>query len=144
MQLKLLKQFYCDECGEVIHNIEDGWLEWIDDYKNPIHGFRIVHLSSASPRKRTGNNCYYPENANVSDMHLYYFTGSDGLSHLLALFNRNLRHKSELIEIIKRLHLPYYEEARFYLERAIDDSFIDRGDLSEDSLKQLLEEYATD
>ena len=37
MRLRPLEQFICDECGELIEKLEDGWLEWIDDCKNPIH-----------------------------------------------------------------------------------------------------------
>ena len=33
MKLKPLQQFICDECQGVIEKVDDGWLEWFDDYK---------------------------------------------------------------------------------------------------------------
>ena len=144
MKLRPLEQFICDECGELIEKIEDGWLEWIDDRKKPIHAFRIVHASGASPRKNSGKNCYYPESSNISDMHLDVFSQINGLAVLLSFFERNLGTPKELAEIIRRLHIPHYEQARRYLKKAISDGFIDNIDCSQDDLKRVIEEYGND
>lgn len=144
MKLKPLEYFICDECGELIEKLQDGWLEWIDDCKNPIHGFRIVHVSGASPRRNSGKNCYYPESSNISDMHLDFFSQIDGLAVLLSFFERNLGTPKELAEIIRRLHIPHYEQARRYLKRAISNGFIDNIDCSQDDLKRVIEKYGND
>jgi len=144
MKLKPLQQFICDECGDVIEKVDDGWLEWFDDTKNPIHGFRIVHVSGASPRFKKGGNCYYPESSALSDNHLEHFTGIDGLAWLLSLFDRNLGDPRELAEIIRRIHILYYEEARQYLERAYNHGFIDSKDYSQYDLKRVIQEYGND
>jgi hypothetical protein len=144
MKLRPLEQFICDECGELIEKPEDGWLEWIDDCKNPIHGFRIVHADGASPRRNSGKNCYYPESSDISDMHLASFSKIDGLAILLSFFERNLGTPKQLAEIIRRLHIPHYEEARRYLERATSDCFIDNIDSSQTDLKRVIEEYGND
>ena len=144
MKLKPLQQFICDECQGVIERIEDGWLEWFDGLENPIRGFRIVHFSGASPRFKKGGNCYYPESSEVSDLHLEAFTGSDGLALLLSFFERNLSDPNELAEIIRRLHIPHYEEARHYLERAYTAGIIDNKVYGQEDLKRVIKEYSNE
>jgi hypothetical protein len=143
IKMKPLKQFVCDECGQIIKNINDGWFEWIDLKGDDIHGFRIVHFSGASPRFKQGKNCYYPEHLGISDNHLKYFTGEDGLGYLLSLFERRLRDPKEVIEMIRRLHIPHYEEARFFFKRAIDEGFIACFDDTQDTLKKIISKYST-
>lgn len=143
MKLKPMEQFICDECGEVIEKIEDGWLEWIDVLNKPIYGFRIVHVSGRSPRFMNGGNCYYPEGCEVSDMHLNEFIGFDGLAYLLSFFDRNLRDPKEVVEIVRRLHISHYEEARQYFKKAINDGFIDSRDNNQNDLKRVIKEYGS-
>jgi len=144
MKLKPLQQFICDECQGVIEKIEDGWVEWFNGHENPIHGFRIVHASGVSPRSKEGGNCFYPESPYVSDLHLDVFTGSDGLAFLLSFFQRNVSDPNELIEIIRRIHIPYYEEARHYLERAYYNKIIDNKVYGQEDLKRVIKEYVND
>ena len=133
MSLKPLSQFICDQCGLLIENADDGWLEWYDDCENPAHGFRIVHA---------GRRCYYPERADISDNHLIYFTGKDGLPILLNLFKRKgVADQNELAEIIRRLHIPYYEEARRYWDRAVSEGMIDNEDYRQAELQAVIKEY---
>lgn len=147
MKLKPLEQFICDSCRKKIEKIEDGWLEWQheprgpDKQEKPLHGFRIVHHSSASPRKEEDNYCYYPEGPSVSDLHLRYFTGVDGLAMLLSFFDRNLADPGELAEIIRRLHIPRYEEARPFLDRAIKDAIVDGRDCTQNDLGKIIKRY---
>ncbi|PTK09479.1 hypothetical protein [Staphylococcus saprophyticus] len=120
-----LKQWYCDHCGEVINDPNDGWLEWhhesgeIGNYE----GYRIVHHDK---------KCMYDasrlfrENKSLSDMHLTSYIGPDGLVSLLSMIEFNdVKDNSELIEIIRRLHIPYYEEARKYHHVANEEGFFD-------------------
>lgn len=123
-----LKQWYCDKCGEIIDKEEDGWLEWYHEYDDDMvyrsdQGFRIVHHD-----KRCMYNSRAMHNANkgVSDMHLEDFTGPNGLANLLSSIElEKCKDNKELIEIIKRLHLPYYEEARRYHDKAEMNGFFD-------------------
>jgi hypothetical protein len=141
MKLKPLQQFICDECGEVIKKVEDGWLEWIHERRGPIHGFRIVHIVRASPRFKKGGSCYYPDRLNASDNHLIYFAGPDGLSVLLSFLEKKLSDPRELADIIRRLHVPHYEEARPYLEQARDAGIIRSIEYSQEELKAVIKEY---
>jgi len=77
-------------------------------------------------------------------MHLEFFQKTDGLAVLLSFFERNLGTPKELAEVIRRLHIPHYEEARRYLERAIKDGFIDSIGSSQADLKRVIQEYGND
>ena len=144
MKLKPLHQFICDECEKLIEKVEDGWLEWLNPPDKPVYGFRIVHVAGASPRFSQGGNCYYSESSEVSDNHLYYFAGADGLALLLSFFEMNLADPKELAEIARRIHVPHYEEARPYLEKALNDGIISSRDYSQEDLKRVIEEYGKD
>ena len=141
MKLNPLLQFICDECKGVIEKIEDGWLEWFDGNENPLHVYRIVHTSKASPRFEKGGSCYYPESSDVNGLYLKVFTGSDGLALLLSFFERNLADSNEVAENIRRLHIPYYEEARHYLEKAYVDRIIVDKVYGQEDLKKIIKAY---
>ena len=136
-----LNQFICDECGSLIVKSEDGWLEWFDDYETAVKGFRIVHHSSVSPKGENGGDCYYPRKAKVSDGHLTHYMGIDGLAFLLSKFDRDLEDPKELAEIIRRLHIPHYEEARLFFDRAYKDGLIDSMDHDQKNLLMIINEY---
>lgn len=123
-----LEQWCCDHCGEKIERVEDGWLEWYRDIRSEEpnfkgKGFRIVHHS---PKCMYDSREMYRENKLTADMHLEDFTGPDGLVYLLSFIeNQRVEDPSELIEIIRRIHTPYYEEARKYHHEAEADGFFD-------------------
>ena len=144
MKLNSLQQFICDECQGVIEKIDDGWVEWFNGDENPLHGFRIVHGSKASSRFKKGGNCYYPESSNASGLQLKVFTGSDGLALLLSFFGRKLSDPNEFAEIIRRIYIPHYEEARHYLEKAYTSGIIDDKVYGQADLKKVINEYIND
>lgn len=55
----------------------------------------------------------------VEDLPLNSFAGPDGLMMLLRLLEEGRLPKGEVIEMIKRLHIPGYERARHYFAEAI-------------------------
>jgi len=67
----------------------------------------------------------------------------DGLAYLLSIFDRNLRDSKELVDIIKRLHIAYYEEARLLLKRALEEGFIDCRDDTQVTLKGVIAKYGS-
>jgi hypothetical protein len=145
MQLEPLKQWLCDNCGLIIERAEEGWLEWYEDTEsNQSAGFRIVHhdtLCQYDSSKLDGKN------KSVSDGHLQNFTGYDGFSILLGMFDyANLADNHELTEIIRRIHLPNYEEARLYWDRAKEDGVIfgereSVPDYFQDTLRGIINRY---
>ena len=125
MKLLPLQQFKCDACGQIIARPDVGWVEWLagPTRGTKAHGFRIVHNS---------NRCQYPTSGRVHDMHLTHLLGPDGLAILLTLVapggrtgNREdgVESLEEWGEIVRRLHVPYYEEARQYWSDAEADGF---------------------
>jgi hypothetical protein len=145
MPLEPLKQWICDHCHDLIEKADDGWLEWYqDEATKKLAGFRIVHHSE---------KCQYDDSRpewrhrSLSDNHLQYFTGYDGLAQLLVLFDyEKFEDPYQLTDVIRRIHLPYYEEARQYWERAKEDGLLygerytDR-DYFQDKLIAIIERY---
>ena len=67
-----------------------------------VHNEDECHQHTDHPRRR--------------DNHLDYFIGPNGLQFLLDLLNRNggktIGDMSNFVTVMKRLHVPYFEEAR--------------------------------
>ncbi len=125
MKLLPLQQFKCDVCGQIIARPEVGWVEWLagPTHGTKAHGFRIVHNS---------NRCQYPSSGRVHDIHLTHLLGPDGLATLLALVSPGGRSGNredgvesleEWGELVRRLQIPYYEEARQYWSDAEADGY---------------------
>lgn len=153
--LQPLLEWYCDSCDEVIKCPKDGYVIWHgerdDQYR--AFGFRIIHHAPKSPG--------YPERScdpgSMSSLALPDMVGPVGLIRALARIDRGRSHETEdyggphvrslpeWCELVRRLHVPYYEEARRYWDEAEADGFI--GDASEvrvymeDFLKELIETY---
>ncbi len=154
MALVPLMQWFCDRCGGVIAKPKDGWVHWRRDKERNVYDIEIVHHLLASPRGGE-HGCYSarPE----CDMHLDQMLGPSGIVHLLRMMDIGAHHDGEgrhvgkvkdvrnWVEVFRRLHVPYYEEARLYFDRARSD-----GDLegmnevalyTERVLKRLVEDY---
>jgi len=148
MKLEPLKQWICDSCGKLIEKPEDGWWEYLHDMgKNLISGFHIVHYGNE-------RSCYYNEqallskNISVGSMHLEHMITSGGFGHMLNWLELSETKKiddrfdmTSFIEIMRRLYLPYWEEARQYWERAFKDGFHDKCCFSENDLLSIIDEY---
>lgn len=125
MKLIPLKQFVCDTCGKVINRPEDAWIEWLCQAHPKTgthlsHKFRIVHHYPASPITYI-HGCYkYTNNPDKADNHLTDFLDM----YLLGL---DVWKMKEFKFLMQRLTVPYFEEARFYFDYAIDDPEFDAG-----------------
>lgn len=152
--LKPLEQFYCDTCGELINTVEEGYVEWLSstDYSSrqiTNQEFSIIHNKrECSSRNRNDSQ----QSASLKD-----FTKEKGLVNLLSKIdcgpihnpNFNGPNISEFriyLEFMRRLTLPYYEEARKYWTEAVGDGYF--NDMNEikiylpDTLKGLIEKYS--
>ena len=131
-KLEPLKEFICDQCGQIIEEPGDGWVEWLaywEDGTQVVYNFRIVHHKQDSPNQ--AGNCYYTDlhedyEGTASTDHLQYFLEDQGLARALAKLQRhaegNARFKNkedylQLLELIRRITIPYYEEGRQYLDK---------------------------
>lgn len=126
MRLLPLLQWKCDACGQIIESREAGWVEWLGGSTpgTKAHGFRIVHNSS---------RCQYPSTARVHDVHLTHLLGPDGLDRLLQLLTpgwhtgsreEGVTRLDEWEELVRRLQIPNYEEARQHWSDAEADGFL--------------------
>lgn len=126
MRLQPLQQWICDACGQVIGSPHLGWVEWVSGSTRgtKAHGFRVVHNS---------NRCQYPSSPRVRDMHLERAIGPDGLVALLALLapcrrsgilSDGVTSVEEWAMLVRRLHVPYFEEARQYWAHAEADGLL--------------------
>ncbi len=61
---------------------------------------------------------------NVGDAELPAFIGPDGLMDLLEMLAEDEFPRSEVLELIKRIHIPGYEHARLSFSEAIDREVI--------------------
>ncbi|OJH40552.1 hypothetical protein BON30_13950 [Cystobacter ferrugineus] len=110
---------------------EEGVVEWLEKlHKNRIEGrgLRLVHQRAASPRP---DGCQYdeaefgPKKLLLCDLSLKDFLGDDGLTHLLNLLSEERLPQTEILEMIKRLHTPGYERARFHFKAAEAEGVIE-------------------
>lgn len=114
----------CDSCGELIQKPEDGWVEWIVSVsKNEAYDLRLVHHAVSG-----GRSCQYHQtlvyqkyNGIISDAGLPTFLGADGLMQLLILLAEQRLPQGQVLEMIKRLHIPRYEHARHHFNEAIGE-----------------------
>ena len=117
----------CDVCEGAIATAEDGWVEWIA-YRGrvrPGRDLRLVHARPASPNRR---GCQFDERQEydadgglVHDLSLPDFLGANGLMRLLALIAEESVDRPLVLEMIKRLHIPGYEDAWRHFDEAISD-----------------------
>lgn len=149
--LKPLEQFICDTCHQPIETIEEGWVEWLnhqqEDGRWTTSNHRICHHNGRCEKLS------YHEN--VSDNHLSYFLGNYTMPQLLGFldigvhFNRNYQaptpeNMRDFVVFVRRLTIPYFDEARHYLDRAVSESYGDSNEINlylPKTLKAIIEEY---
>lgn len=131
-------EWVCDACGEPIKKPADGWVEWVE-VEDPESGrfvgrdLRLVHHLPASPRGPY-RGCQFDkrkENArnggSLSGFALPDFLGPDGLMRLLLMAHDGAVPLEQIIEMVKRLHIPGYERARPFFRDAIRDGVFERN-----------------
>jgi hypothetical protein len=122
-----LQQFICDRCG-VITDVDDLVLEFTSKHDNTgaynydkvINNIRIVHCSEEIDCTFTSDEIKKIGGA----MQVGIFTGERGLANLISLMEEYSNEPSlkAIMEILKRSHLPHYEEARSYSEMIEDNA----------------------
>lgn len=155
-----LKQFICDTCGEIIEKPEDGYLEWVYSDDGMQREFNIVHHGGSSPRKKYNHNgCYQhaDRHGRMDEALNQSIDPNRMMAFLLKFIDMGRYHDpdrghiakvniSEYVELVRRLTIPYYEEARLYWEEAKSDGFFDGANeiliYSVDFLKRLVEKYS--
>ncbi|HAU0095421.1 TPA: hypothetical protein JBE77_15060, partial [Legionella pneumophila] len=114
---KRSKTWICDTCGGLIQKPEEGWVEWIVSVpKNEAYGLRLAHRAGYGSN---GSSCQYNEElvykqygGIINDGELSWYLGDGGLMLLLTLLEEQQIPQDQVLEMIKRLHIPEYEHAR--------------------------------
>lgn len=137
--------WYCDKCGGKIDNVEEGWIEWRTDIYGEstkrASGMRLVHRI----------DCLYPDNTGdntiPADRALKSFSGPDGLINFIEMLQyEEFKNNDEVYEMIKRVHVPGYEEARRHFCEAVKDGVIESdaqrfGVVYQSEIETILKEY---
>lgn len=151
-RMKPLQEWVCDKCGGTV-TAEDGWLEWLSGSvgnKGP-NSFHIVHNRQA---------CYHHNDAyDRADMHLDAFLGPVGLQQFLSMLDvgpildpdgdhmQQPPERRSFVDTVRRLHIPYYEEARRYFSDATSDGwYSDQNEVSiftPDTCESIIKRYET-
>ncbi len=123
--IKLTTTWICDTCGETIEDVSHGFVEYLGCYnqgKHCGHGLRLVHHDPFGPNNG-GDSCEYnrcrDDGMSVTNFNLHQFVGQQGLMDLLAMVAEGELPKEEVLEVIKRLHIDGYEQARRYFDDAV-------------------------
>lgn len=124
------ERWICDVCRQSVLDVEHGRVEWLtarEPSSNGPHGkaLQLVHKKYVSPLSASGSGCQpdkqqqFKMGYSVQGLPLSSFLGPNGLMLLLRMIHEEDVPQDEVLEIIKRLHIPGYEHARFYFKEAI-------------------------
>lgn len=114
-----LKQWVCDKCEGIIKAPDEGLLEWVTDHKGKNLGYRIVHQLCCYKRRELRKR------DTTDHVQLEELTGSKGLITLIEMLEKEeYLDRAEFKDMIRRIHVEYYEEARLYWSRALQDGVI--------------------
>ena len=110
---KPLTTWYCDVCGEIIGSPQEGYVIWKTSDVPKSHSFKIIHQGKCDLKD-------HPASAALED-----FLGDNGLTYLLSHLSagpliasrnggghRSVADIHEFVDLIRRLQIPYYEQAR--------------------------------
>ena len=126
--MNLAESWICDVCSEPILGVEDGWVQWLVKGSPPKVGrdLQLVHVRDASPLTGSETGCQFNAREEFlttgftkQDLHLRSFVGPDGLMMLIRFIHEGILPTEEVLELMKRLHIPGYEQARPYFDEAI-------------------------
>lgn len=131
-------KWICDKCGKEVTIGESPYLQWWED-KSQKGGFQIIH----HPSQGCGSDdkAMFLNDKSVCDMDVEHFLGSDGLAFLMNLMiGKDIEDKELFTEIVYRLHIPNYEEARKYKEEFQDDTS-EEFPVRQDQLLDIIRKY---
>lgn len=109
-----LTKWTCDVCGNLIETADEGYVVWRRVGPDEKEGdYKIIHQSKCDP----GSKDF------TFSLPLESLLGEDGLAHLLSWLSPGpiqgpsdswpeVQDFDEYVDLVRRLHTPYYEEAR--------------------------------
>lgn len=154
---KPFTEFKCDVCGKTIR-AEDAMLQWLQRKKDDSNPFPMILEDIHICCNRKPCDELYELRARYEDLyeqwdHLESFIGPDNLDELLTFpVERTIpqEKKIDFLEIMRRLTIPHYEEARQFFPNVEHDYYIENLRDYEDghaswrqqTLKNIIEKYA--
>lgn len=126
MTIKPLQTWTCDVCKKTIEKAADGYVVW-NDGADGICDLQVIHQGRCDDDSR------------INSAALADFLGTDGLARITALMTygplkdnepHKIKNISELIDFMRRMQLPYYEEARQQLfSRDLKNEYYDSNEI---------------
>ena len=120
-------KWYCDSCGQVIESVDQGWVENLkknSEGSSKSNGLRIVHNEEEC--KYNDDAKFREEGALVHCVPLSFYTGQDGFMQLLTLISDGeFENNDEILEVIKRVFVKYYEKTRLHFKAAISEGYFE-------------------
>ncbi len=154
---KPFTEFKCDVCGKTIR-AEDAMLQWLQRKKDDSNPFPMILEDIHICCNRKPCDELYELRARYEDLyeqwdHLESFIGPDNLDELLTFPVERIipqEKKIDFLEIMRRLTIPHYEEARQFFPNVEHDYYIENLRDYEDghaswrqqTLKNIIEKYA--
>ncbi|MCK5212865.1 MAG: hypothetical protein KAQ74_02990 [Dehalococcoidia bacterium] len=128
--LEPLLQWCCDSCGGIINGAHDAYMEWaIDQRTQKVSGPRIVHKSRECTYGDKDLATAWRTPAHIA---LETIVGIERLPALIELLNDMIasgwvdtEDGQSFVEVVRRVQLPYYEEARLFWNVALQASVHD-------------------
>jgi hypothetical protein len=125
----------CSSCGELITRIKDGWVEWLAgeglSSRPLLKGLRLVHRTPTTDRGTDRLRCQYDarhefrkDRSIVEGLALERFVGPDGLMMFLSLISVGEMPTDEILELMKRVQIPGYEQTRELLQEAVGQGVV--------------------
>ena len=150
--LKTLEQFICDTCGDVIESVNDGWIEWEGSYENDEavnKNFRICHHDMNCQKLADHRHCSDLPLSEIcgEKTHAFLYTHLDvGPYHKKKYSKPTIVDFREYVELMRRLTIPYYEEARQWWSEATSDGYFSEANEESiylpENLKRMIEHYS--
>ena len=156
---KPFTKYVCDVCGKTI-DAKDAVLQWVqrpckDEPHSPFRD-ELDSMRICCNREACDSFLEYKaicEKLHFQWVHLDWFLGSDNIDEILTFPMERIipdSLKEQYLEILRRLTIPYYEEARCYFNSAYQDGVIEdidgynKGHISwkPSRLKRIIEEYS--
>lgn len=154
-KLRPLQQWLCDRCRLPILRPEDGLVEVDEDRTGETiryYNFRLVHHERATPR-RAPQTCYADALELTDHLHHVLAEGVQwGLAYLgpgeangLGAALGEVRDLGEWAIFMRRLWLPFYEQGRHFIKRAVQDGEMDPTSVHHsESLELAIHRYVSD
>lgn len=120
-------RWMCDKCGQWIESIDDGYVQWITFSDDKVgRDLQLVHHLKEPDCKFDYTKEDNKDGGRIGDEHFEFYHSPNGLMTMLSWIADEKLPLAEIVEMIKRIHIPGYEEARLYIDEALSQGIIEQ------------------